>query len=329
MECRRSDIRFRTFLGIGLVLGLASAARAQGSLATCPVLPTGVSSVTVLDCRGRYVGRLLPQKRYWVTLDRIPAFLQQALLAVEDARFYEHGGIDLRGIARAAVKDLVKGRLAEGGSTITQQLIKNKFLDASRTLDRKLREADMAMDFEKRYSKRQILEMYFNEIGFGNGAQGIAQATRLYFDKSPEELNEGECLLLAGVPKNPSRYNPFGKPSDVVQRREIVLKRMEELHILTAQKRLELQRHGAAARTLGQAPQYLAQLRTDLTGRLGAEAIERGGFEVVAALDLDLQRAAEQALHEGARRLAPDMQGALLCMDRSSEPGPHQREALQ
>lgn len=299
----------------GLFLALATWASAQEPFAAHPPLPAGVSSITVLDCKGRYVGRIPPQKRYWISIDRIPAFLQQALLATEDSRFYEHKGVDYRSIARAVVTDVLKGKMVQGGSTITQQLIKNKFLNSARTLDRKLKEADMALEFEKRYTKRQILEMYFNEIYFGNGAYGIVQAARLYFDKSPEELNEGECILLAGVPKNPSRYNPFGKPADVVLRREIVLKRMLDLQLITPQRRRALQAHGAATRTLGQAPQYLAQIRNQLVGRLGVDAVEQGGMEVIAALDLDLQKKAEQALRDGVRRLSPKLQGALVCMD--------------
>jgi len=301
---------------LGLLQGLAAwAQQAQTNYATYPQLPTGVTSVTVLDSHGEYVGRIPPQNRYWVSLDRIPGFLQQALLAVEDARFYEHSGLDYRSIARAAVKDVLKGRMAEGGSTITQQLIKNKFLTSARTLDRKLEEAKLALAFEKQYTKPQILEMYFNEIYFGNGAQGIVQAARLYFDKSPEELAEGECILLAGVPKNPGRYNPFGKPVAVAGRRDVVLKRMEDLKLISSQRKLALQAHGAATRPLGQAPQYLAQIRAQLIGRLGAEAVEQGGLEVIAALDLNLQHKAEQTLREGVRRLAPGLQGALVCLD--------------
>ncbi|HJV48400.1 MAG TPA: PBP1A family penicillin-binding protein [Geothrix sp.] len=313
---QRHPWRGPVFLLLGLVQGLAaSGLQAQSSYATCPPLPAGISSVTVLDSQGRYVGRIPPQNRYWVSLDRIPSFLQQALLAVEDARFYEHGGLDYRSIARAALKDVLKGKLAEGGSTITQQLIKNKYLNSARTLDRKLEEAKLAMEFEQQYTKPQILEMYFNEITFGNGTQGIAQAARLYFDKRPEELNEGECLLLAGVPKNPSRYNPFGKPAEVAGRRDVVLKRMEDLHLISPQRKRALQAHGAGPRPLGQAPQYLAQIRAQLIGRLGAEAVELGGMEVIAALDLDLQHRAEQALREGVKRLSPGLQGALLCLD--------------
>jgi len=314
--CFRVGIPGRpALLGAALALGLAATAAAQENIASYPTQPPGVSSITVLDHEGRFVGRILPQKRYWVSIDRIPGFLQQALLAVEDARFYEHGGIDLRGIARAALKDMVKGRMAEGGSTITQQLIKNKFLSAEVSIDRKVREARLAMEFEKKYTKRQILEMYFNEIYYGNGAMGLAQATRLYFNKSPEELNQAECLMLAGVPKNPGRYNPLGKPADVAGRTDVVLKRMVDLRIITAKQGAVLRAHRGVVQGPGIAPYYLAQIRNKLIERFGPEVVEQGGLDVTAAIDLTLQKQAEQALRDGVRRIAPDLQGALICMD--------------
>ena len=134
--CRRATLAVSLLLG----LLLASPARGVEILPAYPPLPTGYSSIRVFDRHGQFVGRILPEKRYWVSIDRIPTFLQQAVVAVEDARFYEHGGIDVRGIARALMKDVVKGRLAEGGSTITQQLIKNKFLSGEKSLDRKVKE---------------------------------------------------------------------------------------------------------------------------------------------------------------------------------------------
>jgi 1A family penicillin-binding protein len=297
------------------VLGLAAAAPAQDPIASYPMQPAGVSSITVVDHQGRFVGRILPQKRYWVSIDRIPAFLQQSLLAVEDARFYEHGGIDLRGIARAMVADVVKGRVAEGGSTITQQLIKNKYLTAEVSIDRKVKEAQMAMAFEKQYSKRQILEMYFNEIYYGNGTMGIAQAARFYFNKSAEELNQAECIMLAGVPKNPGRYNPLGKPADVAMRRDVVLKRLVDLRIINPRQAQTLRAHPGVATGPGQAPYYLAQVRNKLVERYGADVVEQGGLEVTAALDLTLQLQAEQALRDGVKRVAPGLQGALVCLD--------------
>lgn len=298
-----------------LALILVSSAPAQELIATYPPLPSGYTSIRVFDNQGRFVGRILPEKRYWVSIDRIPVFLQKAVVAVEDARFYEHGGIDIRGIARALVKDVVKRRLAEGGSTITQQLIKNRYLSGVKTIERKIDEARMAIDFEQKYSKKQILEMYFNEIYYGNGAWGIAQAARLYFDKKPDELTDAECAQLAGVQKNPARYNPLGKPDHVTGRRDVVLKRMEDLNMISSRQRQTLRAHPASVVKPGQAPQYLTHVRSKLIERYGAEIIEQGGLEVTAALDLNLQKRAEQVLAEGVKRISPELQGALISLN--------------
>jgi 1A family penicillin-binding protein len=294
---------------------MVSRARAQESVVRYPLLPSGYSSITVFDRQGRFVGRILPEKRYWVTIDRIPAFLQRAVVAVEDARFYEHGGIDVRGIARAVVKDVVKGRLAEGGSTITQQLVKNKYLSGEKTIERKLEEGRLALEYERKYSKKQILEMYFNEIYYGNGAWGIAQAARLYFDKSPEELSEAECAILAGVPKNPGSYNPLGESSRVTARRDIVLKRMVDVKMITPKQQQRLRTRAAKVVPRSQAPYYLAHIRSRLVERFGPEVIEQGGLEVTVAMDLNLQTLAEKTLREGVKRQSPELQGALLSLD--------------
>lgn len=307
--------RYSFTAGLLLLFTLASSARAQENFATYPPLPSGYTSIKVFDNQSRFVGRILPEKRYWATIDRIPPFLQKGVVAVEDARFYEHGGIDVRGIARALVKDVVKGRLAEGGSTITQQLIKNRYLTGQKTIERKFEEARMAMEFEQKYSKKQILEMYFNEIYYGNGAWGIAQAARLYFDKNPEELTDAECAMLAGVQKNPARYNPLGKPAHVTGRRDMVLKRMVDLKMISPRQSKTLRAHPPSVTKPGQAPQYLAHVRSKLIERYGAEIIEQGGLEVTAALDLNLQKQAEQALREGVKRISTGLQGALVCLD--------------
>jgi 1A family penicillin-binding protein len=306
---------YSIILGFFLLTALVSTAMAQESFAPYPTLPPEYTSIRVFDSQRRFAGRILPEKRYWVSIDRIPVFLQRAVVAIEDSRFYEHEGIDVRGIARALVKDVVKGRLAEGGSTITQQLIKNKYLSGEKTIDRKLREARLAMEYERKYSKKQILEMYLNEIYYGNGAWGIAQAARLYFDKNPEALSDAECAMLAGVPKSPARYNPLGKPARVTGRRDQVLKRMVDLRMIAPRQQKELRAHPPSVVPTGQAPYYLAHIRGKLVERYGAGIIDEGGIDVTAAMDLDLQRLAEKALKEGVRRISPGLQGALLCMD--------------
>lgn len=302
-------------LACSLLVLMAASALAQGGIARYPHLPSGYSSIKVFDRHGRFAGRILPEKRFWVSIEHIPAFLQNAVIAVEDARFYEHGGIDLRGIARALVKDVVKGKLVEGGSTITQQLIKNKYLTGAKTIERKLEEARLAMEYEKKYSKKQILEMYFNEIYYGNGAWGIAQAARVYFDKNPDELTDAECALLAGVPKNPGRYNPLGKSSDVSRRRDVVLTRMLDLKMISAKQRQKLRTRHVTVVQRGQAPYYLAHIRDELVQKFGPRIIDRGGLEVTAAMDLNLQKLAEKTLRDGVKKVSPQLQGALISLD--------------
>ncbi len=309
---------FPATAGFCLLLILVSSALAQENIATYPILPPGYTSIKVFDNQRRFVGRILPEGRYWAPIDRIPVFLQKAVVAIEDSRFYEHGGIDIRGIARALVKDVVKGRLAEGGSTITQQLIKNKYLSGEKTIDRKLKEGFMAVELERKYTKKQILEMYFNEIYYGNGAWGIAQAARLYFDKRPEELTDAECALLAGVPKNPGRYNPLGKVANVAGRRDVVLKRMAELKIITPRQKQNLRARRVNFMQPGQAPYYLAHIKSKLIDMYGKVIIEQGGLEVTAAMDLNLQKLAEKTLREGVKRISPQLQGALVSLDTAT-----------
>lgn len=305
------------FATLALLLFLCSGitVQAQEEIAAYPHFASGYSSIKVFDSQARFVGRILPERRYWASIDQIPIFLQNALVAIEDSRFYEHGGIDLRGMTRALVKDMIKRRMAEGGSTITQQLIKNKYYSGKKTIKRKLKEILLAFDYERKYTKKQILEMYFNEVYFGNGAWGIVQAARLYFDKYPHELTEAECALLAGVPKAPSRYNPLGKPAVTRDRKNLVLKRMAELKMITSDQEKRLRIQPISVVQPGEAPYYLAHIRYKLIERYGAEIIEHGGLEVIAAMDLKLQRLAERVLREGIGRISPQIQGALLSLD--------------
>jgi 1A family penicillin-binding protein len=308
---------FLAILLLCLIICLQSA-NAQEPIATHPLLPTHYSSIKVFDRNGRYVGRIMPEVRYWTPLERIPVFLQKALVAVEDARFYEHSGVDVRGIARAMVSNVVKGRLAEGGSTITQQLIKNRYLTPEKSIERKIKEGVMAVEFEQKYTKKQILEMYFNEIYYGNGAWGIAQASRIYFDKNPEELTDAESALLAGIPKNPGRYNPLGESKKVVLRRDVVLKRMVETNAITPRYKDQLRAQQVTFSPRSQAPEYLHHVKLKLIERFGPQIIETGGLDIATGMDLELQKLAEQTLRDGVRNISPQLQGALVSMDTAS-----------
>jgi 1A family penicillin-binding protein len=307
----------RVFATLGLLLFLCpgTAVQSQEKMATYPTFTPSYISIKIFDNQSRFVGRILPEKRYWASIDQIPIFLQNALVAIEDSRFYEHGGIDLRGVTRALVKDVIKWKMAEGGSTITQQLIKNKYFTGKKTFQRKVKEGLLALEYERKYTKRQILEMYFNEVYFGNGAWGIVQAARLYFDKYPQELTEAECALLAGVPKAPARYNPLGNPAITRDRKNLILKRMAELKMITPSREKQLRVQPISVVQLGEASYYLAHIRSKLIERYGAEIIEQGGLEVIAAMDLNLQRLAERVLREGVGRISPQLQGALLSLD--------------
>lgn len=302
-------------LGLLFFLCPVPAAAVQEKMETYPPLATDYSSIKVFDSQSRFVGRILPEKRYWVTIDRIPVFLQNALVAIEDARFYQHRGIDVRGITRALVKDVIKGRMAEGGSTITQQLIKNKYFSNEKTLQRKFKEGILAVEYEGRYTKKQILEMYFNEVYFGNGAWGLVQAARLYFDKNPPELTEAECALLAGIPKAPTRYNPLVNFQAARDRKNLILKRMTELKMITPGRAKRLKAQRIVLLRSDEAPYYLSHIRSKLSERYGSEIIELGGLDVIAAMDLGLQRLAERVLKEGVRKVSPKLQGALVSLD--------------
>lgn len=165
-------------------------------------------------------------KRNYLKLQYIPLIMQQAIIAVEDNRFYRHIGFDIEGILRAVLVNMQTGALTEGGSTITQQLVKNLFLTQEKTYGRKAEEFILAVDMELRYSKEEILEMYLNSIYFGSGAYGIGDAALIYFDKSPLNLNLAECAMLAGLPTAPSLNSPYVDFNAAKQRQIVALSAM-------------------------------------------------------------------------------------------------------
>lgn len=276
---------------------------------------------------------LAPEFRIFVPLSRVPNLVQQAILDAEDAQFYRHGAISLKGMARAAIRNLAAARLREGGSTITQQLAKSLFLSPERTLGRKIREIQLAQEIERRYSKEKILEMYLNTIYLGGGAYGIEAAARTYFSKSVGQLTLAEAALLAGLPKAPSLYSPFNDLNRARARRDYVLNRMEkERHISASQARAAMRLPIALApffKGRGGAPSFVDFVRKELEPRFGRMLLTRGGLRIHTTLDIDMQRAATETLRRGIaetekalvgkrKAVATDqtaLEGALVALD--------------
>jgi penicillin-binding protein 1A len=246
------------------------------------------------------------EKRTLVSLRAIPQALKAAIVAVEDAQFYKHHGIDWMGVLRAAIKNIKAGRFVEGGSTITQQLARALFLTPRKTITRKLREALLALKIENRYSKGAILELYLNQVYFGHGAYGVEAAAHTYFDKSVNQLDLAECAMIAGLPRAPNAYSPIRHPIRASRRRKHVLERMlAEGYITQKEYRAavnkKLQLRSPAGRNM--APYFTEYIRRQLEQKYGSTALYRNGMKVYTTLNLRLQQLAQEALRWGIKEL--------------------------
>ena len=252
---------------------------------------------------GRLIGIFGEKRRIPVAIDDVPECLKQAFIAGEDARFYEHPGVDYQGITRAALALLTTGEKTIGGSTITQQLARNFFLTSEKTFTRKIKEIFLALRIERELDKDQILELYMNKIFLGYRAYGVGAAAEVYYGKSPRQLSLAQCAMIAALPKAPSRINPITSPERALERRDYVLSRMLELDYI-GQAAFEAAvaepdrayYHGAIAEV--SAPYVAEMVRAMALELLGTEAYE-GGYKVVTTIDSRLQLAANQAVSTG------------------------------
>ena len=318
---RPAAIRWLRFLLLlaGLFTLLVGAGVAVAGLWAITILPRSLPNVAALetlqplqgsriyDDNDELITELHVERRIFVPLAHVPQALRDAIVATEDRRFYAHWGIDPIGIARATYQNYRQGRIVEGGSTITQQLTKLLFLTPDKSLDRKIKEAVLALELERRYSKDRILEMYLNQIYFGHGAYGVEAAARTYFGKSVSEVNVREAALLAGLPRAPSTYSPFERPDLAKQRRDLVFRRLVEYGAL---KDAEAKRYAKSdlglipadrRRTTGQ--YFLEYVEQQLEARYGADLVFKGGLNVYTTLNRPMQIAAEQALRDGLKAL--------------------------
>ncbi len=254
----------------------------------------------------------------------IPADLQHATVAIEDSRFYNHVGIDLRGIGRAVVQNLRTGRVSQGGSTLTQQLARNVYLTREKKLSRKLQEIILALKIERNFSKEQILELYLNQVFYGSGAYGVQTASNIYFGKNVKDLTLAECALIAGLPQKPSVYSPHENLDEAVDRRDVVLRRMEELGYITdkqcesaLQEKVQLAELKARGIAKYKAPSFVTYVIKEVTKVLGPDQVYRGGLRIYTTLNYEMQETAERALREGVARskYGNVSQGALISID--------------
>lgn len=244
-------------------------------------------------------------KRTSVSFDDIPQKMIDATVSVEDDKFFTHNGLSLKGIARAILINLLSGRLSQGGSTITQQLIKNSFLTPERTISRKIREVILAYEMERQYSKKEIITAYLNAVSYGSGAYGIESAARTFFSKSAKDLTLSEAALLAALPKAPSYYSPYGSHLDeLVNRRDFVLDKMVSFGYITQDEKMEAKKEVpkfAASRSLIKAPHFVMYVREYLAEKYGEEFLEKAGLKVTTTLDYDLQQMGEDVIKRAVK----------------------------
>ncbi len=257
------------------------------------------------------LAELYTQKRVPVQLKIIPDHLKQAIIATEDRQFREHAGVDLRGIVRAIITDIKVGQFVQGASTITQQLARTLFLSPRKSIVRKLKEAFLAFQIERRYTKDEILELYLNQVYFGSGAYGVEAASQTFFGKPVNDLTLAECALIAGMPKSPSRYSPLVNESLALKRRSVVLKQMARNGVIT-QAQFMNAKSAPLSLAKGQsvpmkAPYFVAYVRNLLEKELGGARLYRTGLTVYTTLNYKMQEAAEQAVAKGLEQLSTRM----------------------
>ncbi|HYJ31721.1 MAG TPA: PBP1A family penicillin-binding protein [Candidatus Binatia bacterium] len=314
---------------VGVGIGVANWARQDlPSPSSLQTIAPPVKTL-VYDVNGKLVHEFYKENRSVVPLRQIPQAMKDAILSIEDRRFYTHWGIDPIRLFGALVQDVISRRPEQGASTITQQLARNLFLTHEKTVSRKIKEAILAVRIEQTYTKDEILQMYLNQIYFGEGAYGVDAAARIYFGKNVQELTLPECALLAGLPRNPRDYSPRRDPDRALKRRNLVLAAMVQ------NRKLSQKQYEAASETpLGvsktridtkSAPYFMEMVRLYLEERYGSNQLFEGGLRVYTTLDADLQHAAEESLERRLTELEQRIGGkrsraAILAKVKTAQP---------
>lgn len=299
--------RIRLFIALCLVvfagLGFGYIFAAYQSLPAVGNNMRPAVSSQVFDSHGRLITTLhSDQNRLPIDINKVPQNLQNAFIAAEDNRFYEHIGIDPIGIFRAIFANLTNRGIAQGGSTITQQLAKNAFLSQEQTLKRKIQEAMLALEIEHKYSKKEILEMYMNQIYFGQGAYGIQTAAKTYFNKDVNELSLTQCAMLAGLPKSPNYYSPFNNLNEAKKRKNVVLDQMVKYGYVSAAEAEDAKNQDLGLSKSHQAKEadeyasFIDYVSQQVAKKYGDDALYKEGLKIYTTMDVDKQHAAVRAM---------------------------------
>jgi 1A family penicillin-binding protein len=317
--------RLRRRLGWVTLLAMLTMAGAGALLFQFGALPAGATmqSTQILDTNGEVIASLQGGvNRQIVTLGEISPWLVKATLAVEDRRFYEHAGVDVRGLARAAWVDMRHMSKQEGASTLTQQLARNLYLTHERTWTRKIKEAWYAAKLEQTYSKNQILELYLNQIYYGHGAYGAEAAARLYYEKPAKDLTLAESALLAGIPKGPRYYSPHLHPVDAKARQRKVLQDMQETGQISVKQSAQVASLPIDVHPLPEEENRTAPYFTDYVKKLAIDQLgvderlmNEGGLIIHTTLDSRMQHMAEASIKKGLQGGNAELQTALIAID--------------
>ncbi|TRZ78406.1 PBP1A family penicillin-binding protein [bacterium] len=244
------------------------------------------------------------QKRTMIDINELPDYIKNAVVAIEDDKFYTHHGIDIMGILRAAYRNVINGSRGQGGSTITQQLVKNAILTKEKTYSRKIKEAILSIEIERKFSKDDILQMYLNEIPYGSNVYGIEAASQHFFGKPAKDLTISETATLSSLPKATTYYSPYGTHTDSLEtRRLLVLDKMKEFQYITEEEYMQAIEEKPVFSELGQgifAPHFVMYIKEQLVDQFGENEVEQGGLKIYTTLDWDKQQIAEEAVRVGA-----------------------------
>ncbi|MBI3793887.1 MAG: PBP1A family penicillin-binding protein [Nitrospinae bacterium] len=260
----------------------------------------------IFSSDGRLIGELFQEKRELLPYDQIPQYAIKAVLATEDARFYRHRGVRVLSLFRALLADLRAGKMVQGGSTITQQLAKTLFLTPEKTLSRKVREMIIALQLELKFTKPELLTMYFNQIYFGAGAYGIESAAQVYFGKHAKEMTLAECAVIGAIPRAPTVYSPANNMARSRERRSFVLGRMLREGYISSAERAAADLDPitlAPAKRTESSPWFLEVVRQELEQQYGSAGLYRDGLEVQTTMDYGMQISAQKAVAEGVKEV--------------------------